>query len=128
MNSNVEVKVITTSNAGMSGTNARKALLSGDKEAFFKFLPSQVEEKDEIFNILRPAVKETDNLDDGKAAPYGIFDLSRNDGFIALGKFIKEEKTNRFLSSDTPEFAVESIEKWWLIKGVTQYSGNKLLI
>ena len=68
---NVEVKVITTSNAGMSGTNARKALLSGDKEAFFKFLPSQVEEKEEIFNILRPAVKETENPDDGKAAPYG---------------------------------------------------------
>ena len=68
---NVEVKVITTSNASMSGTNARKALLSGDKEAFFKFLPSQVEEKEEIFNTLRPAVKETDNPDDGKAAPYG---------------------------------------------------------
>ena len=68
---NVEVKVITTSNAGMSGTNARKALLSGDKEAFFKFLPSQVEEKEEIFNILRPAVKETEDPDDGKAAPYG---------------------------------------------------------
>jgi len=68
---NVEVKVITTSNVSMSGTNARKALLSGDKELFFKFLPSQVEEKDEIFNILRPAVKETDNPNDGKAAPYG---------------------------------------------------------
>jgi len=68
---NVEVKVITTPDAGMSGTNARKALLSGDKEAFLKFLPSQVEEKEEIFNILRPAVKETSNPDDGKAAPYG---------------------------------------------------------
>ena len=55
----------------MSGTNARKALLSGDKEAFFKFLPSQVEEKEEIFNILRPAVKETEDPNDGKAAPYG---------------------------------------------------------
>ena len=68
---NVEVKIITTSNKGMSGTNARKALLANDQEAFYKFLPSQVKEKDEIFNILRPAVKETDNPDDGKAAPYG---------------------------------------------------------
>ena len=58
---NVEVKVITTSNAGMSGTNARKALLAGNREAFTQFIPSQVEEKDEIFNILRPAVKETLN-------------------------------------------------------------------
>lgn len=58
---NVEVKVITTSNKGMSGTNARKALLSGNREAFHQFLPTQVEEKDEIFDILRPAVKETLN-------------------------------------------------------------------
>ena len=55
---NVEVKVITTPNKDMSGTNARKALLAGNREAFHQFLPSQVEEKDEIFNILRPAVKE----------------------------------------------------------------------
>ena len=55
---NVKVKVITTSDAGMSGTNARKALLAGNREAFYQFIPSQVEEKDEIFNILRPAVKE----------------------------------------------------------------------
>ena len=68
---NVEVKVITTPNKDMSGTNARKALLAGNREAFHQFLPSQVEEKDEIFSILRPAVKETDNPDDGKAAPYG---------------------------------------------------------
>jgi len=68
---NVEVKVITTPNKDMSGTNARKALLAGNREAFHQFLPSQVEEKDEIFSILRPAVKETDNPDDGKAAPFG---------------------------------------------------------
>ena len=55
---NVEVKVITTPNKDMSGTNARKALLSGNREAFTQFLPTQVKEKDEIFDILRPAVKE----------------------------------------------------------------------
>ena len=68
---NVEVKVITTSNRGMSGTNARKALISNDKETFFKFLPTQVKEKTEIFTILKPAVKETSNPNDGKAAPFG---------------------------------------------------------
>ena len=70
---NVEVKIITTPNKGMSGTNARKALLSGDKETFFKFIPTIVDEKEEIFSILRPAVKENipDAKDDGKSAPYG---------------------------------------------------------
>ena len=55
---NVEVKIVTTPDANMSGTNARKALLANDKEAFFKFLPARVKEKEEIFTILRPAVKE----------------------------------------------------------------------
>ena len=55
---NVEVKIITTPDSQMSGTNARKALLANDKEAFFKFLPARVKEKEEIFTILRPAVRE----------------------------------------------------------------------
>jgi hypothetical protein len=34
----------------------------------------------------------------GKVAPYGIYDISRNEGFVNLG-----------VSRDTSEFAVESI-------------------
>jgi PAS domain-containing protein len=70
---NVEVKIVTTPDANMSGTNARKALLANDKETFFKFLPARVKEKEEIFTILRPAVKENipNAEDDGKAAPFG---------------------------------------------------------
>ena len=57
---NVEVKIITTSNSGMSGTNARKTLKSGNSEAFSQYLPQQLsdEEKDEVFSILKPAVRE----------------------------------------------------------------------
>jgi len=64
----------------------------------------------------------------GKAALYGIYDLFRNDGFVVIGQFLKREKNNGFLSADTPQFAVESIESWWLEKGIKQYSDNKLLI
>ena len=64
----------------------------------------------------------------GKAALYGIYDSLKNDGFVVIGKFLKEEKKNAFLSADTPEFAVEAIELWWLEKGIKQYSGDKLLI
>jgi hypothetical protein len=38
----------------------------------------------------------------GKATPYGIYDIMKNAGFVNLG-----------ISSDTAEFAVESIRKWW---------------
>jgi hypothetical protein len=64
----------------------------------------------------------------GKAAPYGIYDLSNNEGFVVVGQFLKEENSCNFLSADTPEFAVEAIENWWLAKGIKQYSKNKLLI
>ena len=57
--SNMEVKVQTTSDKGMSGTNARKATkISSDKLS--PFLPDELtdNEKEEIFNILRPVIKE----------------------------------------------------------------------
>ena len=55
---NLEVKVISTPDPEVSGTNARKALLKGDKEKFMTFLPDEVppSEKEEIYNIVSPAV------------------------------------------------------------------------
>ena len=52
----------------------------------------------------------------GKVAPYGIYDVSRNEGFVNLG-----------ISHDTSEFAVESIMRWWQTLGVNTYPGTKKL-
>jgi hypothetical protein len=38
----------------------------------------------------------------GKAAPYGVYDLRHNEAWVSVG-----------VSSDTAEFAVESIRRWW---------------
>ena len=38
----------------------------------------------------------------GKVSPYGIYDLDKNKGWVSVG-----------ISSDTAEFAVESIRTWW---------------
>lgn len=68
----------------------------------------------------------------GKAALYGIYDEKKNTGFVSIGMFLKEG--NNFTSSDTPEFAVESIERWWLHEGYKNYNNkaehrpNELLI
>ena len=43
-------------------------------------------------------------------APYGIYDISRNEGFVNLGE-----------SHDTAEFAVESILRWWQTLGANTY-------
>lgn len=53
----------------------------------------------------------------GMGVPYGIYDSTTNRGTILLGK-----------SHDTPEFAVDSIEKWWLLEGRKQYPGMKKLL
>ena len=54
----------------------------------------------------------------GKVTPYGVYDISRNEGFVNLG-----------ISKDTPEFAVESISRWWLTIGKNTYSkASKLYI
>jgi hypothetical protein len=60
---NLIVKTLGTPDPNMSGTNARKAI--ADEEEFIKFLPDEVEEKSEIWNIIRPAVNENKlSLDD----------------------------------------------------------------
>ena len=53
----------------------------------------------------------------GKAAPYGIYDLLRNDGFVNVG-----------ISADTAEFAVNSIRFWWLTMGKESYPNAKELM
>ena len=46
----------------------------------------------------------------GKATPYGVYDIMKNAGFVNVG-----------ISSDTAEFAVESIKKWWYQVGRETY-------
>ncbi len=54
----------------------------------------------------------------GKAAPYGVYDIEKNEGFVSVG-----------ISSDTAEFAVNSIRSWWNEMGKALYLGaNKIYI
>jgi hypothetical protein len=53
----------------------------------------------------------------GRATPYGIYDVKRNEGMVNVG-----------MSYDTSEFAVESIRQWWLLFGRKLYSNAKGLM
>lgn len=54
----------------------------------------------------------------GKAAPYGVYDLKNNEAWVNVG-----------ISSDTAQFAVESIRTWWYNMGQERYpKANSLLI
>ena len=50
------------------------------------------------------------SLADGKAIPYGIYDLVHNRGFVNVG-----------IDHETAEFAVESIRRWWQSVGKELY-------
>lgn len=45
-----------------------------------------------------------------KAAPYGVYDLAKNEAWVSVG-----------LSHDTGEFAVQAIRTWWKEMGASRY-------
>lgn len=58
----------------------------------------------------------------GKAALYGVHDSARNRAFVSIGQFLREGNT--LTSSDTPEFAVESIGRWRTYDG--KFAGGQM--
>jgi hypothetical protein len=46
----------------------------------------------------------------GKVAPYGVYDIAANHGWVSIG-----------ISADTGAFAVESIRRWWYKLGKPRY-------
>lgn len=54
----------------------------------------------------------------GKVAPYGVYDLTKNKGWVSVG-----------ISHDTAAFAVNTIRQWWASMGKACYpQANQLLI
>ena len=54
---------------------------------------------------------------DGIATPFSIYDLKYNTGFVCVGT-----------SHDTPQFAVESIARWWSRVGKRRYPNAQELV
>ena len=52
----------------------------------------------------------------GKAIPYGVYDMARNEAWVSIGR-----------DHDTPAFAVASIRQWWRTMGQPVYQGANAL-
>ena len=68
----------------------------------------------------RPRKTDTHDFPDktkGKAVPYGVYDIHRNEAFVSVG-----------ISHDTAEFAVAAIRLWWKKLGRKQYQSRKRLL
>lgn len=54
---------------------------------------------------------------DGRAVPFGIYDIAKNKGFVSVG-----------VSSETADFATHAIYTWWLREGQKQYPNATRLV
>ena len=57
------------------------------------------------------------SLAQGKAIPYGIYDIGHNQGFVSVGT-----------AHNTPQFAVAAIRAWWLTIGTPLYPDQKPIL
>lgn len=53
----------------------------------------------------------------GRAIPYGVYDLKRNEGWVSVG-----------IDRDTASFAVNAIRRWWKVMGRPAYRGATSLL
>jgi hypothetical protein len=53
----------------------------------------------------------------GKAIPYGVYDMARNEAWVSVGR-----------DHDTPAFAVASIRQWWTMMGRRAYPAATALL
>jgi hypothetical protein len=53
----------------------------------------------------------------GKVAPYGVYDVTANVGWVSVG-----------IDHDTAEFAVQSIRRWWMEMGRPMYEQARRLL
>ena len=55
--------------------------------------------------------------DEGKAIPYGVYDLSRDEGWVSVG-----------IDHDTASFAVNAVRRWWKLMGRPAYPDSDSLL
>jgi hypothetical protein len=90
-------------------TKKKKELVGNFKNAGRELRPQGDPERVSVHDF---AIKEL-----GKAAPYGVYDVGRNTGWVSVGT-----------DHDTAAFAVNTIRRWWYSMGQAVYPGAKRLL
>jgi transposase len=88
----------------------KKELVGNFKNAGAELRPRGDPEKVRVHDFVIPEL--------GRAAPYGVYDLANNSGWVSVG-----------VDHDTSAFAVETIRRWWHGMGRQSYpQASELLI
>jgi Rhodopirellula transposase DDE domain len=87
----------------------KKELIGAFKNGGREWQPKGQPEEVKVHDFLDPAL--------GKAIPYGVYDLSENQGWVSVG-----------IDHDTAYFASEAIRRWWKKMGSKRYGNARELL
>ena len=107
---NAQVKRFQRQHRPAISVDTKKKELIGDfKNAGREWRPKGDPEPVRVHDFLIPA--------NGKAVPYGVYDLTRNAGWVSVG-----------IDHDTARFAVHTIRRWWKGMGRRAYPDTTALL
>ncbi len=107
---NEEVKSFAKDGNPVISVDTKKKELVGDfKNAGRTWVKSKEPRKVNAYDFRSMAI--------GMAIPYGIYDVTENDGMVNIGN-----------DHDASEFAVESVRQWWSLIGRHRYPDAKKLL
>lgn len=87
----------------------KKELIGDFKNGGHEWRPTKNPEAVRVHDFLIPEY--------GKAVPYGVYDLARNEGWVSIG-----------IDHDTASFAVHAIRRWWNRMGRSAYPDTTALL
>ena len=87
----------------------KKELIGDFRNAGLEWQPKGAPEEVRVYDFIDRRL--------GKVAPYGVYDLAANQGWVSVG-----------IDHDTAEFAVESIRRWWREMGQPLYRNARRLL
>jgi DNA-binding phage protein len=107
---NAQVKTFQAAGQPAISVDTKKKELVGDfKNGGREWQPKGEPEEVRVHDFLIPEL--------GKVAPYGIYDITHNLGWVNVG-----------IDHDTAAFAVESIRRWWYSMGQPLYPEARQLL
>ena len=91
----------------------KKELVGDFKNGGRPWRPTGTPDRVRVHDFMIPADGQTG----GKAIPYGVYDLQRDEGWVSVG-----------VDHDTASFAVHAIGRWWRRMGRTAYPDAQSLV
>ena len=107
---NAQVAAFQATGDPVISVDTKKKELVGDyKNNGREWRPQGEPEQVKVHDFIDP--------DLGRAVPYGVYDVTKNTGWVSVG-----------ITSDTAAFAVNTIRRWWQTMGREEYSSAERLM